>query len=68
MSIAVLMALLQFALDASTQITQTVQKMQADGRAQTTAEETAALQASLSKLVIDEASFEQQFGIPPTGQ
>ena len=63
-----LVTLLQFALAAGTQIAQTIQQMQADGRSQTTAEETAALQAALSKLGVDEAAFEQQFGINPAGQ
>lgn len=67
MDLAALIALGQFALSAGTQVFATIQQMQADGRAQTTAEENAALQASLSKLGVDEAAFEQQFGInPPT--
>jgi hypothetical protein len=66
MNAAALIQFLPLLLEGATEVANLIQRLQAEGRAATTAQEQANLQTVLTKLGMDEALFEQQFGIKPT--
>jgi hypothetical protein len=63
MPIAALIALLPTIMDAGTQVAALIQRLQAEGRAQTTEQETAALAAVLAAVKIADANFDSAFGV-----